>query len=72
MTFILDMATGAELRRAAPGCRGADTNEAYRPARDRGKHVELRLEPVASTSPDRRSAISQGVNIAELISNIED
>lgn len=72
MTFILDMATGTELRREAPGYRDADTNETYRPSRDRGKHVELRLEPVALTQPDRRLAIPPGADIAELISNIKD
>lgn len=72
MTYILDMTTGAELRREAPGYRDADRNEAYRPARDRGKHVELRLEPVALTQPDRRLAIPPRVEIAKLIRNTEE
>lgn len=72
MTFILDMTTGAELCREAPGCRGADIDESYRPAMDRETHVGLRLEPIASTPHNRRSAVPPGVDIAELIGSIEN
>jgi hypothetical protein len=71
MTLILDMATGTEYRREAPGSGDAETLEAYHPARDRRMHVELQLALVESPAGPR-SAVPPGVDIADLIRAIED
>ncbi len=73
MTFILDMATGAEYRREAPGCGSSETLKAYHPAQHREKQVELQLALVESTpAARRRLLVPPGLDIAGLIRAIED
>jgi hypothetical protein len=73
MTFILDMATGAENPLEAPGYQRADTVKAHQSGQCQQQNsVELRLEVVQMTPTDHRSAIPLGVDIAELISKAQD
>ena len=73
MTLIIDMATGSEYPREAPGYGDAGAVKAHhRGAVQPPPHIELRLAVIESTPTGHHSAVPPGIDIAELIRTTED